>query len=73
MKTREEAKLLSPLYLDMVDDAIIIFDKDSFFQNILETLRTRLSKLGAKKKKIGDKWYWDLKANYKFGEDIIIE
>lgn len=73
LKTTEEAKFLSPLYLDMVDDAIILFDKNSFFKNILETLRARLLELGAVKKRIGDKWYWDLNPNYKFGDEIIIE
>jgi len=73
LKTTKEAKFLSPLYLDMVDDAIILFDKNSFFQNILEILKARLSELGAIKKKIGDKWYWDLKPNYKFGDEIRIE
>ena len=73
LKTKKEANFLSPLYLDMVDDAIILFDKDSFFQNILKKLRERLKEMGAVKKRIGKKWYWDLKANYKFGEDIIIE
>ena len=73
LKTTEEAKFLSPLYLDMVDDAVILFDKNSFFQNILETLRTRLSELGAIKKRVGDKWYWDLNPNYKFGDEISIE
>jgi len=73
LKTIKEAKFLSPLYLDMVDDAILLFDKNSFFLNILETLRARLLELGAIKKKIGDKWYWDLKPNYKFGDEIVIE
>ncbi len=73
LKTKKEANFISPLYLDMVDDAIILFDRDSFFHNILKTLKERLTEMGAIKKRIGDKWYWDLKANYKFGEDIIIE
>ena len=54
-------------------DAVILFDRNSFFQNILEILKARLSELGAVKKKIGDKWYWDLNPNYKFGDEIIIE
>jgi len=73
LKTSEEAKFLSPLYLDMVDDAIVLYDKNSFFQNVLARLKSRLKELGAVKKKIDDKWYWDLKANYKFGEDIVLE
>lgn len=73
LKTSEEAKFLSPLYLDMVDDAIILFDKDDFFRSILDRLKSQLKKLGAIKKTIGNKWYWDLKPDYKFGDDITIE
>ncbi len=73
LKTREEARFLSPLYLDMINDAIILFDKDNFFYDVLQTLNSQLIKLGAKKKNIGKKWYWDLKPTYKFGDDIVIE
>nr|WP_243665929.1 nucleotidyltransferase domain-containing protein [Vulcanisaeta sp. JCM 16159] len=31
IKTREEAKRFSPLYLDMTEDAVIVYDKDGFF------------------------------------------
>lgn len=30
MKTPEEASHFSPLYLDMIEDAIILFDKENF-------------------------------------------
>ncbi len=73
LKTREEAKILSPLYLDMVTDARILFDKADFFNGVLERLRRELELLNAKKKKVGKKWYWDLKPDYTFGEVIRIE
>lgn len=73
IKTPDEAKTITPLYLDMVDDAIIIYDKDNFFENVLKKLAKELKKLGAKKVKIGKKWYWKLKSDYKFGEVISIE
>lgn len=72
LKTIEEAKNLSPLYLDMVTDARIIYDKDNFFKNILEKLRMKLAALNARKIKVGKKWYWDLKPDYKFREVISI-
>jgi hypothetical protein len=31
--------IISALYLDMVDNALILYDKDGFFTNILETLK----------------------------------
>lgn len=39
IKTPEEAMKISPLYLDMVEDATIAYDKDDFFKNILESIR----------------------------------
>lgn len=73
MKTPEEAKRISPLYLDTVEDAVIVLDRNSFFQEILRRLRDRLRQLGSKKIRMGKKWYWILKTDYQFGEVIEIE
>ena len=73
IKSREEAARISPLYLDLVEDAVIIYDKNDFFREILEKLKMRLAHLNAKRVRIGKKWYWDLKSDYKFGERIEIE
>ena len=72
IKTPEEAMKFSPLYLDMVEDAIIAYDKDDFFMKILERLRKRLEELGSKRVRMGRKWYWILKPDYRFGEVIRI-
>jgi len=56
----------------MVEDAIILFDKESFFENVLKRLKRRLEELGAERVWIGKKWYWRLKKDYKFGEVIEI-
>lgn len=73
MKTREEAKRLSPLYLDMVDDAVILFDRGGFFKGVLDNLRKKLKEFGARRVKLGRRWYWILKDRYVFGEVITIE
>ncbi len=73
LKTVEEAKFLTPLYLDMVEDAIILYDAEGFFKNILDKLRITLKKQGAKRISIGKKWYWDLKPGLKYGEVVVIE
>ena len=72
IKTPEEAMRLSPLYLDMVEDAIIAYDKDNFFAKILGRVRKRLEELGSKRVRMGRKWYWILKPDYHFGEVIRI-
>ena len=69
----EEALKIRPIYLDMVEDAIILYDKNSFFSRILNRLRRRLKELGAKRIWVGDKWYWMLKPDIKFGEVVEIE
>jgi hypothetical protein len=56
----------------MVTDARI-YDKADFFKGILEKLRMELNSLHAKRKRVGKKWYWDLKPDYRLGEEIRIE
>ncbi|BBG26356.1 nucleotidyltransferase domain-containing protein [Sulfuracidifex tepidarius] len=70
LKTPEEAEKISPLYLDMVYDATILYDKDQFFTKVLQRLEHRLIELGAERIKMGKKWYWVLKKSSKFGETI---
>ncbi len=73
IKTPREASRISPLYLDMVEDAIILYDKNNFFESILERLARILKNLGAERVRIGRKWYWRLKKDYKFGEVVTLE
>ncbi|MGH7279851.1 MAG: nucleotidyltransferase domain-containing protein, partial [Candidatus Rokuibacteriota bacterium] len=68
LKTPEAVEHGSPLFLDMVDDARILFDRDGFFAGYLEGLRGRLRALGSRRVWVGDTWYWDLKPDLKPGE-----
>jgi predicted nucleotidyltransferase len=68
--TKEEAQRFRPFYLDMTEEAIILYDRDGFFAGILECLRKKLRELGAQRKRMGKVWYWDLKPDYKPGEVI---
>lgn len=69
-KTPEEAEYGSPLFLDMVEDSRILYDKDGFFAGRLERMRGRLKELGAKRIWRGNVWHWVLKPDYKPGEVI---
>jgi len=69
----EEASKIRPMYLDMIEDSIIIYDKDDFFKRVLARLRKRLEELGSERVWIGEKWYWKLKPDIKFGEVFEIE
>lgn len=68
LKTRKEAERVIPLYLDMVEDAIIPYDKGDFFRHLLSNLRQRLETLGARRLQMGRVRYWDLKPDLKPGE-----
>lgn len=68
LKTPEEVLAGSPLFLDMVEDARLLYDRDEFFARQLDRLRNRLVELGARRIWRGNAWYWDLKPDYKPGE-----
>ncbi len=71
-KTPAEVRFGSPLLLDMVEDARILYDKDGFLARELSRLRERLAQLGARRIWKGNAWYWDLKPDYKPGEEFQI-
>ena len=68
LKTPEEVLAGSPLFLDMVEDARVLHDRNGFFLQELARLRSRLAELGAKRIWKGNAWYWDLKPNFRCGE-----
>jgi hypothetical protein len=68
IKSPEEAQMGSPLFLDMTEDARILFDEEGFFAAVLERLRKRLKELGARRVWKGNVWYWELKPDYKPGD-----
>ncbi len=55
--TVEEARKHRPIYLDMVQDAVIVFDRGSFMERVLSKLAKKLEELGAERVWIGKKWY----------------
>lgn len=68
LKTRAEIEQGSPLLLDMVHDARILFDRDAFLKRALGALRARLERLGARRIWRDNAWIWDLKPDYTPGE-----
>jgi predicted nucleotidyltransferase len=72
-KTPDEARVHSPLYLDMVEDAWLLFDRDGFFSAILDDVRARLRELGSRRVFLPDgSWYWDLYPRFRFGDEVRI-
>jgi uncharacterized protein len=68
IKSPDEVRKGSPLFLDMTEDSVILFDRESFFESEMARFRKRLEKLGARRVWRGDVWFWDLKPDYKPGE-----
>ena len=71
-KTPEEVEQGSPLFLDMVEDARILYDRDGFIFGHLAHLRARLKELGARRVWRGNAWYWDLKPDLQPGEVVTL-
>jgi len=69
----EEAKKFNRIYLDAVIDGIILYDKNNFLTQILESLRKKLKEMGSIRVVLpNNKFYWILK-DIKAGEVIKFE
>ena len=69
--SQDEAKQNRNIFLDMIDDSIILYDTNDFFKNRLSELKNRLVQLGSKKVILDDStWYWNLKPDIEAGEII---
>jgi predicted nucleotidyltransferase len=69
-KTPGEIEIGSPILLDMVEDARLLFDRDAVLAGRLERLRQRLVELGARRIRKGGGYYWQLKPDFKPGDEI---
>ncbi|MCX7994561.1 MAG: nucleotidyltransferase domain-containing protein [candidate division WOR-3 bacterium] len=65
----DEASKNRKIYLDMIEDGIILYDRGEFIRKKFKELKSRLKELGSKKILLKDgRWYWDLKPDLKIGE-----
>jgi predicted nucleotidyltransferase len=68
---RQEAMKNHYLYLDLIDEAIVFYDKGNFFIRKLREFKKRITQLGAKRFYLPDgTWYWDIKPDLKLGEEF---
>lgn len=67
-KTPAEAAAGSLLFLDMIDDLRLLYDRDGFFRTHLDGFAVRLRRLGARRIRRDGTWHWDLKPDYRPGE-----
>jgi hypothetical protein len=73
MKSPPEAQVHSPLYLDIVEEGIVILDRGGLVGAVLAAMRVRMRALGSRRVYLADgSWYWDLKPDFRFGEVVEI-
>lgn len=73
VKTPDEARYRSPLYLDIVEEGILILDRGRFFEDVLAGMRARMRELGSRRIHLPDgSWYWDLKPDFRWGDVVEI-
>lgn len=71
--TPDEAMLHRPIYLDIVEDGVILLDRGGFVESVLMGLKGRLSEMGARRIYLEDgSWSWDLKPKIRRGEVLEI-
>ena len=71
-KSPEEGAHHSPLYLDLTEDAVLVHDRDGFFETVLDAMRRRMAALGSRRVWLRDGWYWILKPDMVWGERVEI-
>jgi len=66
-----EARRLPDLFLDLTEDAIILYDERRLLEELLLELRLQLMKDGAERVHLdGGRWFWDLLPGYRQGDVI---
>lgn len=70
LHTVEEAEAHPPLYLDLTEDARLLYDPEGFLARVLKDIRDRLAELGGYRVWLEEGWYWVLKKDYVPGERI---
>lgn len=67
-RTEAEMGLGGLIFLDMISDSRILFDRCSFFAAYLRRLEARLTTMGSVRVRRGGAWHWVLKPDLKPGE-----
>lgn len=69
-KTPEEVEIGSLIFLDMTQDAVLLYDREGFMCDFLKRLASKLEKMKARRVFRGNAWFWDLGPDYKPEEMI---
>ena len=72
IKTPDEVRQGSPVFLDMTVNVRILIDRRGFFMSYLDGLNEKLTELGSRRIQFGGGYYWILKPGLKPDEEIIL-
>jgi predicted nucleotidyltransferase len=70
--TPEEVEKHPPILIDMVEDAIILYDRMNFLRETLKSLKKKLEEMGARKVVAKKGYFWILKPDVKPSEVVEI-
>jgi predicted nucleotidyltransferase len=68
--TTSEAEKTHSLFLEVIEDGVVLYDAGGFFAGVILRLKETLKRLGAQRKTIGHLRYWDLKPDFKPGDVV---
>lgn len=69
--TRKELKTNPLILLDIMDEGIVLFERNFCFTRLVKKMRKEIKKMGSRKVTLPDgSWYWELKPGWKPGELI---
>ena len=70
--TPQEVEKHPPILIDMVEDAVILYDRMGFLRDVLKRLGEKLKEMGARKVVTEKGYFWILKPNAKPPEVVEI-
>ncbi len=68
--TTTEAEKTHRIFLEVIEDGIVLCDAGDFFAEVLLRLKEALARLGAQRRTLGRLRYWDLKPDFKPGDVV---
>lgn len=68
--TQAAAEHFNPLYLDMTDHAVMLFDRGGFLAEKINITRRQMKKWGSRRMVTAASWMWEIKPGLKSGEII---
>jgi predicted nucleotidyltransferase len=65
---RDEAENFLPLYLDMVNNSLIIEDHEGFIEGVLEKVKRQMARWGSERINVSGHWLWEIRPGLKWNE-----